>query len=103
HGTNPEVGMYGMALMLPTYVLMGLMLGWITLRSQSLELALGLHWANNLYAGVVVTFQGSSLTSPAIFSIQQFDPLAATIGLLLSMGVYLLGAYWLGGLKPSQA
>jgi len=102
HGTNPEVGMYGMALMLPTYVLMGLMLGWITLRSQSLELALGLHWANNLYAGVVVTFQGSSLTSPAIFSIQQFDPLAATIGLLLSMGVYLLAAYWLGGLKPSQ-
>jgi membrane protease YdiL (CAAX protease family) len=102
HGLNPEVGLYGMALMLPTYIVMGLFLGWITLRSQSLELSLGVHWANNLYAGLVVTFPGSSLASPAIFSIREFDPLPATIGLLLAMGLYLLVAGVLGGLRPPQ-
>lgn len=102
HGMNPEVGLYGMALMLPSYILMGLLLGWITLRSQGLELALGLHLANNLYAGLMVTFPGSSLTSPAIFSIREFDVLAATVGLLVSMAVYLGVAYGLGALRPPK-
>jgi membrane protease YdiL (CAAX protease family) len=72
HGANPEVTTYGALLTLPTYVLMGLLLGWITLKSESLELALGLHTGNNLYAALAVTFPASAIPSPALFTVKQY-------------------------------
>ena len=100
HGVNPEVGMYGMLLTLPVYIGIGLLLGYITLRSQSLELALGLHLANNLYAGLMVTFPGSSLPSPALFSIQQYHAGLGLVNFFLVGGIYLALVFALGLFKP---
>ena len=72
HSLNPEVDTYGFILTIPFYIGFGLLLGWITLRSRSLELALGLHLANNLYASLIVTFPGSALPS-CPFTIQSYD------------------------------
>ena len=74
HGANPEVSMYGMLTTMPFYIGIGLILGWLTLKSKGLEIALGLHLANNIYATAMVTFEGSAIPSPAIFTIKQYQP-----------------------------
>lgn len=100
HSFNPEVGAYGTLLTMPVYLGMGLLLGWLTLRSQSLELALGLHAANNLYAALIVTFPNSSLISPALFTMETYKPEAGLIVFILISalfigGIYLLKPQWL--------
>lgn len=89
HGLNPEVGAYGMLLTMPTYLLIGLLLSWVTLKSGGLEMALGLHAVNNLYATLLVTFPNTALPAPALFSIQTFEPLTALIQQLTASAVYL--------------
>jgi membrane protease YdiL (CAAX protease family) len=90
HSLNPEVGMYGFLLTIPYYIGFGLMLGWLTIQSQSLELSLGIHLANNLYASFAVTFPGSALASPALFSIQKYDPVASLIVFFVMAAVFIL-------------
>jgi len=89
HGLNPEVGAYGALLTLPLYLGIGLLLSWITLKSGGLEMALGLHAVNNLYASLMVTFPNSALPSPALFSIQTYDPIQALIQQLVVMAIFL--------------
>jgi membrane protease YdiL (CAAX protease family) len=83
HLANPEMGAYNVLIMLAYYISFGLLLSWITLRSQGLELAVGLHAANNLYSALMVTIPSSALTSPALVSIHQYNPL---LGLLILWG-----------------
>ncbi len=90
HVANPEVGEYGFWLTMPFYLGIGLLLGWITLRSQGLELALGLHAANNLYAAIFVTFPSSAIPSPAFFTIQKYDPVVGLAVFAVLAAVYLL-------------
>src|SRR5574340_26816 len=89
HGLNPEVQTYGALLTLPLYLAIGLLLSWITLKSGGLEMALGLHFANNLYASLIVTFPNTALPTPALFSIQKYDPLTGLLQQLILVGVYL--------------
>lgn len=90
HSLNPEVDTYGFLLTIPFYIGFGLLLGWITLRSRSLELALGLHLANNLYASLIVTFPGSALPSPALFTIQSYDAALSLVVWAVMSIIYLL-------------
>ncbi len=79
HGANTEVSMYGILTTMPFYIGIGILLGLITYRFNGLEAALGLHLANNLYASTAVTFAGSSIESPALFVIKDYQPVAALI------------------------
>jgi len=74
HGANPEVSSYGLWTTMPFYIGIGLLLGWLSFRSKGLEIALGLHFANNLYATSMVTFSESAIPSPAIFTITNYQP-----------------------------
>lgn len=103
HGLNPEVGAYGLLLTMPLYLGIGLLLGWLTLRSQGLELALGLHAANNLYAAMIVTFPSSALPSPALFSILKYDPLYGLIAFIAMTAIYLVVLYLMKGAWLSPA
>lgn len=87
HSFNPEVVTYGALLTMPLYLAIGLLLSWITLKSGGLEMALGLHAANNLYASLIVTFPSSALATPTLFSIQTYDPL---IGLIQQLSVIIV-------------
>jgi membrane protease YdiL (CAAX protease family) len=89
HGFNPEVGAYGLALMLPVYIGMGLILGWVTLRTGGLEAALGMHLANNLYGTLFVTAPVSALPAPALFRIQTYDAAVSLIAFLGSALLYV--------------
>ncbi|MGB0984089.1 MAG: lysostaphin resistance A-like protein [Saprospiraceae bacterium] len=72
HLGNPEISEYGTWLIW-SYIQIGLMFGLVTLLDEGLELALGVHAMNNIYASVIVTFPGSALEMPALFTMQEMD------------------------------
>ena len=67
HGANPEVKEFGVWLALPQYILMGLILGLVAVKDDGMELALGLHGANNILAAVTFTSDASTLQTHALF------------------------------------
>ncbi|MGV9004912.1 CPBP family intramembrane glutamic endopeptidase [Flavobacterium sp.] len=66
HIMNPEVRELGYTVMF-YYIGTGLFLGIITLMDDGMELALGFHAANNLFAALLVTSDWSALQTDAVF------------------------------------
>ncbi len=89
HIANPEVSSYGFWLTMPLYIGIGLLLGWVTLRSQGLEMAFGLHLANNLYSGLVTGIPDGALPSSTIFTLEKMDPM---LNLVMFLVISLLFA-----------
>ncbi len=73
HLANPEIGEFGLWLMMPYYIGMGLFLGILTLMDDTLELALGIHAANNIFGAIFVTFTGSALQTDAVFRVTEVN------------------------------
>jgi membrane protease YdiL (CAAX protease family) len=73
HLMNPEVAEFGTSIMMTYYMGVGLFLGILTLMDDSLELALGVHAATNIFGAIFVTFEKSALQTPAIFRLQEVD------------------------------
>lgn len=67
HGSNPEVARFGFWVTMPQYILMGLILGYVAIKDDGIELSLGLHFVNNLFAMLLVTHESSALQTPALF------------------------------------
>lgn len=67
HSSNPEVVKYGYLPMMSYYLMAGLFLALITILDESLELALGVHFATNFYSAVFFTYEGAALQTPALF------------------------------------
>lgn len=67
HGANPEVGAYGMWVAMPQYILMGLILGYVAVKDDGMEISLGLHLANNILAALTFTSDASALQTSALF------------------------------------
>lgn len=74
HGTNPEAKAHGLLIMLPYYIFFALFLGILTLLDEGLELAMGIHCANNLVSSLLITSKNSVLQTDAIFSTQIENP-----------------------------
>lgn len=90
HGMNPEVAEFGFGIMMVNYISIGLMLGIMTIMDDSLELALGVHWANNFYGAVFVTFSGSALQTPALFKMQEMNVELMTVAVVVGAVVFLV-------------
>jgi hypothetical protein len=90
HFFNPEVAVNFWAVM-AFYFSFGAAMTWITLRDGSLELALGVHAANNLFGTLLASYAGSALEAPAIFTAAGFNPWYNLIsGLLALLAFYLV-------------
>ncbi len=91
HFNNPEMGRGALWIAL-TYFLMAVFLTVITLKDNRLELALGVHAANNLFVVLLVNTPDSVLQTPAIV-LQQVptDPRITLAGML----IFTLGFYHL--------
>ena len=89
HGSNPEVGKYGFWTVMPGYIGIGLALAIMTLMDDGLELALGVHAANNIFGALFVTFEGSVLSTPAVFKVLEINPAMGTIFTLIFSAVFL--------------
>lgn len=90
HLTNPEMDedMYLMPLL---YLMMGLFLAFITVKSNSLELAIGAHAANNLFAVLIMNYANSALPAPSLFMASRVDPIASMVSFVLVASAF----YWI--------
>jgi membrane protease YdiL (CAAX protease family) len=79
HFANPEMESYGASMMF-YYIGTGLFLGLITLMDEGLELALGVHFANNLYAASAVTYPSSVFIYPSVYQMKTMDVEGALLG-----------------------
>lgn len=74
HMTNPEAKAYGWVTMLPYYSIFGFFLGAIALLDEGLELAMGIHCANNLISSLLITSPNGVLKTDAIFVSSSENP-----------------------------
>jgi uncharacterized protein len=94
HLANPEMSVPSGAWMLGvSYFLVGFFAALITLLDGGLELALGLHIANNLYTALVANTTVSALASESIFKVNEIDPLFGLISLIIGMVIFYLLAF----------
>jgi uncharacterized protein len=94
HMANPEVAANFVVVLL-TYFVLGAFLAWVSVKDGTIELALGVHVANNLFAALVVTFPESVLPTPAIFFTTHFDPVFSLImEILVCILFYLATFMW---------
>jgi membrane protease YdiL (CAAX protease family) len=88
HMLNPEVKDYYLLAFL-YFSSMGAMLTLATLRDKSMEVAIGAHFANNLIAGVLVSYQDSALPSAALFMSGELDWLGSTVTAIVMVPIFL--------------
>jgi membrane protease YdiL (CAAX protease family) len=83
HFSNTEVSTYGFWETMPQYILFGLIFGFFAVLDDGIELAIGIHAANNIFLSLFVTAEASSLKTPAIFYQQTMNVEIETISLLV--------------------
>ena len=74
HAANPEVKEFGFWISMPQYVLMGLILGVVSILDDGIELALGIHFINNAFFALFTTHSASALQTDAIFIVKEINP-----------------------------
>jgi uncharacterized protein len=101
HLLNPEVQQYGAGIMAASYFTIGLLLAAITLRDGRLELAIGMHAANNLLLALAANYEGSVLVTESIYTARELDPVYTLISLIAGS----LAFYWVffGRRRPAPA
>lgn len=86
HIANPEIA-NDFWLVLLYYLGFGIFLALISLKDGGLELALGVHVANNLFSALLVSYQGGSFVTPAVFfsshQDSRFNILAALVCIII--------------------
>ena len=88
HMSNPEIkGEYLVAFLY--FASVGGMLTIATLRDRSLELAIGAHFANNFFAGVLVSYQDAALPSAAVFMTGELNWLMSTVTAIVMVPLFL--------------
>lgn len=100
HLTNPEIAID--VVLLPLfYFAFGAFLAFVSLQDGGLELALGVHAANNLFASLFANYTGSALQTPAIFTATELDAVYSLISTLAAMAIFYLCVFW--AFKPQPA
>lgn len=89
HLANPEVES-NFFLMAAVYLVLGLFLAFITVKDNSLELAIGVHAANNLFVALILNYSNSALPSPSIFTSSKIDPLSSLISFIVAAVIFCL-------------
>jgi uncharacterized protein len=102
HLANPEVNV-NFWLVMGYYFIFGLAMAMITLRDNSLELAIGVHAGNNLFGALLANFQGSAIETPAVFTASGFDPLFNLISAVVVLIVFYILVFPPWRVQPSLA
>jgi len=92
HLMNPEVGS-GFALLASYYVLFGAFLALVTIRSGRLELAIGAHVANNLFAALVISVEESALDTNTVFSAGALSAVDNLLGAIFTAALFWFLAF----------
>lgn len=93
HLTNPEIKEFGIWATIPYYTGFGLLMGIIVIMDDGIEIPLGIHAIVNIYGSVVVTFQGSTMQTPALFRMKEYDSvLMSILFVIISIAFLLIAA-----------
>lgn len=79
HLSNPEVKEFGWPIMLTYYIGFALFMGALTLLDEGLELAFGIHFANNLISSILINSQTSVIKTYSIFESTTENPFSEII------------------------
>lgn len=90
HIMNPEVEKFGMGIMMTYYMSVGFFLGLITIMDGTLELAIGVHAATNMFSAIFVSYAGGALQTNAIFNTEVVD-----VGMMLPVFFVVATIYFL--------
>jgi membrane protease YdiL (CAAX protease family) len=88
HLLNPEVHEHGATIMAANYFAIGMLLATVTLRDGRLELAIGLHAANNVLLALVANYEGSALMTESVFTARELDPVYSLVTLVVAAGAF---------------
>ncbi len=72
------------------YFLVGGILTIITLRSNSLEMAMGIHAAINMFAALIVNYANSALETESIFYCTEIEPIFTVVSFAVIALVFYL-------------
>jgi membrane protease YdiL (CAAX protease family) len=100
HAANPEMTATNGVLMGLGYFAFGLFAALFTLLDDGLELALGIHAANNLFSALVANYTVTALPSPAVFTVQTIDAAYGLISITAGMFIFFL-IFFLWTAKPA--
>jgi uncharacterized protein len=94
HLLNPEVSVGGWLTVFVTYFLVpGLLWTVVSLIDGTTELAIGVHFANNIGGALLFNITGSALPSPALFTISEYHATYGALAVLVAIPVFLAIAY----------
>ncbi|MED4228782.1 CPBP family intramembrane glutamic endopeptidase [Neobacillus cucumis] len=89
HFTNPEMG-YSPILFGTDYLLTGIIWCYITAKTNSAELSIGAHAANNMLLGWFLTMNDSAMGNiPSLFVVRNIDPAISLMWAIVSLGIFL--------------
>ena len=71
------------------YFSVGFALGWVTVRDRSLEVALGAHLSNNLFAALVIGYEGGALPAEALYTTESLEWGASNLVSLLIIPLFI--------------
>lgn len=90
HIMNPEVSEFGLGIMMAYYMSVGFFMGLITIMDDSLELAIGVHAATNMFSAIFVSYKGGALQTHAIFNTE-----VVNVGLMLPVFFVVAAIYFI--------
>ncbi len=90
HMMNPEVKEFGWEIMFAYYASVGFFLGLITVMDGTLELAIGVHAATNMFSALFMTYEGGALQTYAIFRTE-----VVNVGLMLPVFFVVASIYFI--------
>ncbi len=94
HLLNPEVSAGGWLTVFSNYFFVpGLVWTVVSLIDGTTELAIGVHFANNIGGALLFNITGSALPSPALFTISEYHATYGALTVLVAVPVFLAIAY----------
>ena len=85
HLLNPEAQRHGVLIMGANYFAIGMLLATVALRDGRLELAIGVHAANNIFLAVVANYEESALRTESLFTVRELDPYYSLVSIVAGM------------------
>lgn len=90
HAMNPEVKEYGFWIMMPNYLVFGIVFAIMAYLDDGIELAIGTHAVNNCFSSIFVTSKSSALQTSALFYQEEINPANEFVVLVISAAIMLM-------------
>jgi membrane protease YdiL (CAAX protease family) len=102
HTANPEMAVDSILVGLG-YFIIGFIFTLITVQDNGMELALGMHAANNLFAVLFANYTVTALRSPSLFTVQELDPVYSLVSLIVGSIIFFIVYFTLLVPEPQNA